>query len=234
MGFALPHRRVSPHEATKMGEGTAASQPSWLCAETPQSRPRRVGGSWWSTWRTVCRSVHTWAVATALPELTVRRHRGWRFAASLGALLFAVTICAVLFRIVSVEYWRDPVTGWYIWVSGTAFVLFGTLIFLDREQRANGLLLIVFGILEQGPWTGLMDSMPVWAIFLLELSSPVPWIVLSVVLLRFPERRLQKRYERIFLAVMTTWLLVFRAIHAVAWPCWATPRNVLSNGLCGS
>ena len=125
------------------------------------------------------------------------------------------------------EYWRDPVTGWYIWASGTVFVFFGTLIFLDRDQRANGLLLIVFGILEQGPWTGLMDSMPVWAIFLLELSSPVPWIVLAVVLLRFPERRLQKRYERIFLAVMTTWLLSFRAIHAVTWPCWATPRNVV-------
>jgi class 3 adenylate cyclase len=138
-----------------------------------------------------------------------------------------VTICAVLFRIVSVEYWRDPVTGWYIWASGTVFVLFGTLIFLDRDQRANGLLLIVFGILEQGPWTGLMDSMPIWAIFLLELSSPVPWIVLSVVLLRFPERHLQKRYERIFLAVMTTWLLSSRAIHAVAWPCWATPRKVV-------
>ena len=26
--------------------GTAASQPSWLCAETPQSRPRSVGGTW--------------------------------------------------------------------------------------------------------------------------------------------------------------------------------------------
>jgi class 3 adenylate cyclase len=171
--------------------------------------------------------VHTRAVATALPEPTVRRHWGPRFAASLVAVLIAVTICAVLFRIVSVEYWRDPVTGWYIWASGTVFVLFGTLIFLDRDQRANGLLLIVFGILEQGPWTGLMDPMPVWAIFLLELSNPVPWIVLSVVLLRFPERRLQKRYERIFLAVMTTWLLSFHAIHAVAWPCWAAARNVV-------
>ena len=156
-----------------------------------------------AAWRAVCRSVHTWAVATALPGPTVRRHRGLRFAASLGTVLLAVIICAVLFRIVSVEYWRDPVTGWYIWASGTAFVLFGTLIFLDREQRANGLLLIVFGILEQGPWTDLMDSMPVWAIFLLELSSPLSWIVLAVVLLRFPEQRLEKRYERVFIAVMT-------------------------------
>ena len=157
----------------------------------------------------------------------VRRHWFLRFAAYLGTVLFVVTICAVLFRIVSVEYWRDPATGWYIWASGTAFVLFGTLIFLDREQRANGLLLIVFGILEQLPWTGLMDSIPVWAIFLLELSSPLPWVVLTVVLLRFPERRLQKRYERIFIAVMATWLLSFRAIHAIGWACWATPGNVV-------
>ena len=96
--------------------------------------------------------MHTRAVATALPGPTVRRHWGLRFAAYLGAVLFAVTISAVLFRIVSVEYRLDPVTGWYVWASGTAFVLFGTLIFLDREQRANGLLLVVFGILCQLPW----------------------------------------------------------------------------------
>ena len=154
------------------------------------------------------------------------------FAAYLGTVLFAVAISAVLLRIVSAEYWRDPVTGWYIWASGTAFVLFGTLIWLDREQRANGLLLIVFGILEQLPWTGLMDLIPVWAIFLLELSTPLPWIVLAVVLLRFPERSLEKSYERIFIAVMATWLLSFRAIHAIAWPCWASQGTWL-NGLCG-
>jgi hypothetical protein len=50
---------------------------------------------------------------------------GLRFAAYLGTVLFAVAISAVLLRIVSVEYWRDPVTGWYIWASGTAFVLLG-------------------------------------------------------------------------------------------------------------
>ena len=174
--------------------------------------------------------MHTWAVATALPGPTVRRHWGLRFA-------------AVSWRcVIGSNHLRGSLpdrfsgilarSGLPVGISGrasTAFVpfLFGTLIFLDREQRANGLLLIVFGILEQGPWTGLMDSMPVWAIFLVELSNPLPWIVLAVVLLRFPERRLEKRYERIFIAVMTTWLVCFRAIHAIAWPCWATPRNVV-------
>jgi hypothetical protein len=66
-------------------------------------------------------------------------------------VLFAMTISAVLFRVVSVEYRLDPVTGWYIWASGTTFVLVGILIFLDREQRANGLLLVVYGILHQLP-----------------------------------------------------------------------------------
>ena len=70
-----------------------------------------------------------------------------------------------------------------------------------------------------------MDATPVWVIFLLELN--IPLIVLSVVLLRFPERRLQKRYELIFMTVMATWLLCARAIHAVTWPCWATPKNVV-------
>jgi hypothetical protein len=51
--------------------------------------------------------------------------------------------------------------------------------------------------------------------------------VLAVVLLRFPERRLEKSYERIFIAAMATWLLSFRAIHAIAWPCWASQRNVV-------
>jgi hypothetical protein len=83
------------------------------------------------------RSVHTMAGDAALPAPTVRRHWGLRIAAYLCAVLFAVTISAVLFRIVSVEYWRDPVTGWYIWASGTAFILFGTLIFQDREQVAS-------------------------------------------------------------------------------------------------
>ena len=109
-------------------------------------------------------------------------------------------------------------------------MLFGTLIFLDREQRANGLLLVVFGILWQLPWvgpagTGVMEFAPVWAIFPIELNiSP---ILLSVVLLRFPERRLQKRYERIFVIVMATWLSCSRAIHAVTWPCWATPKSIV-------
>jgi class 3 adenylate cyclase len=170
--------------------------------------------------------VHTRAVATALPGLTVRRHWFLRFAANLGAVLFAVIISAVLFRIVSVEYRVDPVTGWYIWVSGTAFVLVGTLIFLDREQRANGLLLVVFGILWQLPIPSIIGSVPVWAIFPIVLNDPLPLIVISVVLLRFPERRLQKRYERIFLTVISACLLGFQAIRAATWPCWATPKEV--------
>jgi class 3 adenylate cyclase len=170
--------------------------------------------------------VHTRAVATALPGRTVRRHRGLRFAAYLGTVLFAVTISAVLFRIVSVEYRLDPVTGWYTWVSGTAFVLVGTLIFLDREQRANGLLLVVFGILWQLPTPSIIGSVPVWAIFPIVLNDPLPLIVLSVVLLRFPERRLQKRYERVFLTVIAVCLPSFQAIRAATWPCWATPKEV--------
>ena len=47
-----------------------------------------------------------------------------------------------------------------------------------------------------------------------------------MVLLRFPERRLQKRYERIFITVMAAWLLSTQAISAVTWPCWATPKNM--------
>jgi class 3 adenylate cyclase len=166
----------------------------------------------------------------ALPGPALRRHWGLRLAASLGAVLCAVTVSAVLFRIVSVEYLRYPVTGWFFWASGTAFVCFGTLIFLDRDQRANGLLLVAFGILWQLPWvgpagSGVIDFVPVWAIFPLELN--IPLIVVSVVLLRFPERHLQKRYERISVTVMATWLLSSRAIHAVTWPCWATPKNVV-------
>jgi len=172
--------------------------------------------------------VHTRAVATALSGPTVRRHWGLRFAAYLGAVLFAVTISAVLFRVVSVVYRLDPVTGWYVWASGTAFVLVGTLIFLDHEQRLNGLLLIAFGILWQLPFANpvLMDFKPVWAILLITLNDSLPLIVLCVVLLRFPERRLQKRYERIFIAVMATWLLSVSAVRAVTWPCWAIPKNV--------
>ena len=58
-------------------------------------------------------SVHTEAVAMALPGPTLRRHWGVRLAAYAGAALFAVTASAVLFRIVSVEYLRYPVTGWF-------------------------------------------------------------------------------------------------------------------------
>jgi class 3 adenylate cyclase len=170
--------------------------------------------------------VHTRAVATALPGPTVRRHRGLRFADYLGTVLFGVIISAVFFRIVSVEYRFDPVTGWYVWVSGTAFVLVGTLVFLDRAQRANGLLLVVFGILWQLPIPSIIGSVPVWAIFPIVLNDPLPLIVLAVVLLRFPEGRLQKRYERIFLTVIAACLLGFQAIRAATWPCWATPKEV--------
>jgi hypothetical protein len=179
----------------------------------------------------MCSSVHTEAVAMASPGPTLRRHWGVRLAASVGAVLFAVTVSGVLFRIVSAEYLRDPVTGWFTWASGTVFIFFGTLILLDREQRADGLLLVVFGILGQLPSPGmflggLLPSVPVWAIFFITLTEPVSSIVLAVVLLRYPERRLQKRYERRFIAVMATWLLSFEAIYAVTWPCWATPTKV--------
>ena len=171
--------------------------------------------------------MQTRAVATALPGLTVRRHWGLRFAAHLGALLFAVAISWALFRIVSVEYRIDPITGWYIWASGTTFVLVGTLIFLDREQRANGLLLVVYGILHQlPPPAELFPAVPIWAIFFMALNASLRWILLPVVLLRFPERRLQKRYERIFIIVMAAWLLSAEAVIAVSWPCWATPKNI--------
>jgi hypothetical protein len=78
-----------------------------------------------------------------------------------------------------VEYWRDPVTGWYVWAVGTAFVCFGTLISLHRDQRANGLILAAFGILAQLPWEPIMAFMPgnfdVWAIFLILLLNPFLW-----------------------------------------------------------
>jgi hypothetical protein len=164
----------------------------------------------------------------ALPGPRVKRHWGLRFAAYLAAVLFAVIVNGILFRIVSVEYFPDPVTGWYIWTSGSLFVFFGTLIFLDRDQRVNGLLLTAVGILNQLPWPNLLQFIPVWAIFLIELNNFLPVLMLALVLLRFPERRLQKRYERIFMAVMATWLLSFQAIHAVTLPCWATPRTVVS------
>jgi class 3 adenylate cyclase len=125
-----------------------------------------------------------------------------------------------------VEYLLDPITGWYVWASGTVFVLFGNLIFLDLDQRVNGLLLIAFGVLNTLPFPGLMHFIPVWAILFIELNGPLPGIVLAVVLLRFPERHLQKSYERIFLIVMAAWLLGFQAIHSVTWPCWATPTEV--------
>lgn len=162
----------------------------------------------------------------ASPGPTGKRHWAARLAAALGTVLCAATVSWVLFQVASLEYWRDPLTGWFTWAAGTAFVLFGTLIFLDREQRANGLLLIVFGILQQLPWWGLLPSTPLWAIFFVALNDPLPSIVLAVVLLRFPERRLQKHYERAFIAGMATWLLSFAALRAVTWPCWATPTKV--------
>jgi hypothetical protein len=51
--------------------------------------------------------------------------------------------------------------------------------------------------------------------------------MLPVVLLRFPERRMQRHYERIFVIVTVTWLLIFQAVNAVTWPPpWASPKNV--------
>jgi class 3 adenylate cyclase len=218
--------------------GCGATTPRWtaVCLAVEPVHRRPSGGSDEATWRVGhladrLQIRNTGPVATALPGPTVRRHWGLRFAAYLGAVLFAVTVSVVFFQIVPVEYWREPVTGRYVWASGTAFVGFGTLIFLDRDQRANGLLLIAFGILTQLPVPPIMAFMPgtfdIWAIFLIHLNYILPVIVLALVLLRFPERRLQKRYERIFIAVMAMWLLSFQAIDAVTWPPrWATPENV--------
>src|SRR5215207_4425461 len=67
----------------------------------------------------------------------------------------------------------------------------------------------------------------IWAIILVQLNYPLPVILVAVVLLRFPERRLEKRYERIFIAIMATWLLSFQVISAITFPPqWAGPKNV--------
>jgi hypothetical protein len=58
------------------------------------------------------------------------------------------------------------------------------------------------------------------------LNGSLRWILLPVVLLRFPERRLQKRYERIFIIVLAAWFLSVETLSAVTWPCWATPKNI--------
>jgi signal transduction histidine kinase len=91
----------------------------------------------------------------------------------------------------------------YVWpmvIVQVAFVAVGTFIMLQPGQRVNGALFAAAGALHPDAWVGTAVLDPLVRA-IVDVASILSWFLLGWVLLRYPERRLARSYERVVLAV---------------------------------
>jgi hypothetical protein len=70
----------------------------------------------------------------------------------------------------------------------------------------NGALFAAAGALHPDAWVGTAVLDPLVRV-IVDVASILSWFLLGLVLLRYPEPRLARSYERVFLAVGAAWLI---------------------------
>jgi class 3 adenylate cyclase len=138
-----------------------------------------------------------------------------RAAEALFAVAAAVIVTIVLVKMHE-PYWHLLEFRSVVVIS-IAFVACGDLVFLAAGQRANGILLVSFGFLYAlselpTPGRGALTN------GLIGLSEPLSIICLGTVLLRYPDTRLARSFERWFLVFASAWVLGFGVFGTVVWP----------------
>jgi signal transduction histidine kinase len=141
------------------------------------------------------------------------------------AVSLVVTFTVALIRTQTVFIQVAPEDAWPVIVTGVAFVAVGTVL-LERGQRVNGALLVTFGVLFSINWLNpVMRSTPV--ALLIQFSFVLLWLCLAWVLLRYPDTRIARWYERVFLVVAAVWQLGWQGLVTITWPpLWADGEQV--------
>jgi len=128
--------------------------------------------------------------------------------------------------VIAVVWWANapymslyPVTAGEDVLIGVTFAATGAALYGDPQQRSNASLFWLVSALYVAGGVGGHDVGP-WP--LIEyLSRPLMYVALAAVLLRYPEQRLRRRYERTFLLVSLLVLVPLRVVAvALSRPDW--------------
>ena len=156
----------------------------------------------------------------------VARQRVLNGAAVLLAIGFLVAFTTVMVRSQRLFLQFVPELAWPSVAVSEAFVVAGLVLMWDRQQRMNGVLWLVFGVCYWGIWLAL-EYESTWVAVILVLSWTVSWLLPAVVLLRYPDQRLARRYERRFLLAAAVWLTAWAIVDIITKPPdYATPEQV--------
>jgi signal transduction histidine kinase len=142
------------------------------------------------------------------------------------AVSLVATFTVALIRTQTLFIQVAPEDAWPVIVTGVAFVAVGTVVLLERGQRVNGALLVTFGVLFSINWLNpVMRSTPL--ALLIQFSFVLSWLCLAWVLLRYPDTRIARWYQRVFLGVVAVWQLGWQSLVTITWPPrWADGEQV--------
>ena len=102
-------------------------------------------------------------------------------------------------------------------VIGAAFVAVGALLLVEPGQRVNGAMFAAVGVLYAVSWLSPITR-SVWAAVLIDFSGALPLLFLAWALLRYPQQRLARWYERAFVVLAALWLVGWQILVTITWP----------------
>ena len=154
------------------------------------------------------------------------RQRALRGVAVLLGIGFLVTFMKVMLRSQRVFLQILPGLAWPAVLGAEALATAGLVIMLlERGQRMNGVLLVAFSLSYFLNWLA-PEFESTWVAVLIVLNLNLPSVLLVVVLLRYPEPRLARRYERVLVTVAVAWLAAWQVLGTFTWrPTWATRQQ---------
>jgi signal transduction histidine kinase len=165
-------------------------------------------------------------------ETAARQGEVWprirRLTAGVFALGFVVAFTTWLTAEIRGQPQYDPTSpltdpllppGVLVIVVAAAFVALGALLALEPGQRANGALLVAVGLMYAISGLNPRERNALAAV-LIDFSRVLPWVCLGWLLLRYPEDRLARWYERVFVIVATVWLIGWQSLITITWPPW--------------
>jgi signal transduction histidine kinase len=115
----------------------------------------------------------------------------------------------------------DPLLppGVLVIVVAAAFVAVGALLLLEPGQRGNGVLLVAVGVLYAVSGLHPRGHGELAAVAI-DFSRVLPWVCLGWLLLRYPEEKLARWYERVFVVVAASWVIGWQSLVTITWPPW--------------
>jgi signal transduction histidine kinase len=157
----------------------------------------------------------------------------WKYLALLLTAALILVFIVLLLYTREEYFWAPPTEGWIIVTICGGFAAAAAVLVWEPGQRVNGALLAAFGVCFWiSNWYPLFTP-PAWAVptaMAIDASQFVPYLLLTTVLLRYPERRLAYRYERVCLAVSGVWLVGWQLVASSSappnsapihsWPTW--------------